>query len=116
MARQGKDTAGEVKMMVDSINRKMTSVEEALYQTKAKSEQDVLNYPIRLNDQLSGLYSYAASGNYAPTQQAKDAYSFLIAKVDAELNKLKSVINADLPKLNQLIRDKNLPLIGLKKE
>jgi len=30
----------------------MTEVEEALIQTKARSGQDVLNYPIRLNNQL----------------------------------------------------------------
>ena len=116
MGRQGSDTTGEIKLMADSINKKMTGVEEALYQTKAKSEEDVLNYPIRLNDQVSGLYDYAASGNYAPTRQVKEAYSFLSAKVDAELNKLKTVMDVDLPKFNQLIRDKKLPLIGVKKE
>ncbi|MEP6928043.1 MAG: hypothetical protein ABI834_10420 [Ginsengibacter sp.] len=116
MARQGSDTTGAIKSMADSINKKMTGIEEALYQTKAKSEQDVLNYPIRLNDQVSGLYDYAASGNYAPTQQVKEAYSFLSAKVDVELNKLKIIMDVDLPKFNQLIRDKKLPLIGVKKE
>ena len=116
MARQGNDTTGEIKIMADSINKKMTGIEEALYQTKAKSEQDVLNYPIRLNDQVSGLYDYAASGNYAPTQQVKEAYTFLSAKADAELNKLKRIMDVDLPKFNALIREKQLPVIGVKKE
>ena len=116
MARQGSDTAGQIKVAADSINKKINGIEEALYQTKAKSQQDVLNYPIRLNDQVAGLYNYASSGNYAPTQQVKDAYAFLLAKVDAELNKLKSVMEVDLPKFNQLIRDRKLPLIGVKKE
>ena len=116
MARQGSDTAGQIKVAADSINKKINGIEEALYQTKAKSQQDVLNYPIRLNDQVAGLYNYASSGNYAPAQQAKDAYAFLLAKVDAELNKLKSVMEVDLPKFNQLIRDRKLPLIGVKKE
>ncbi len=43
MGRQGSDTAGAIKMMADSINKGMTKIEEALYQTKAKSQQDVLN-------------------------------------------------------------------------
>jgi photosystem II stability/assembly factor-like uncharacterized protein len=116
MALQGKDTVGEIKTMADTINKKMTKIEEALYQTKAKSEEDVLNYPIRLNDQVSGLYSYASSGNYAPTLQVKDAYSFLTAKTDAELDKLKTIFQVDLPKFNALIREKKLPLIGIKKE
>jgi photosystem II stability/assembly factor-like uncharacterized protein len=116
MALQGKDTAGEIKIIADSINKRMTKIEEALYQTKARSEEDVLNYPIRLNDQISALYNYAASGNYAPTQQVKEAYTFLSAKADAELNKLKTIMEVDLPKFNALIREKQLPVIGVKKE
>ncbi|MEO6288352.1 MAG: hypothetical protein ABIO76_00435 [Ginsengibacter sp.] len=116
MARQGRDTTGAIKMMADSINKKMTTIEEALYQTKARSQQDVLNYPIRLNDQISGLYDYASSGNYPPTQQVKEAYKYLAAKADVELNKLKIVLEKDVPKFNELIREKQLPVIGIKKE
>ena len=116
MSRQGSDTVGAIKTMADSINNRMTKIEEALYQTKAKSGQDVLNYPIRLNDQISGLYDYAASGNYPPTQQVKDAYSFLSVKADAELKKLRAIMETDLPKFNALIREKQLPVIGVKKE
>src|ERR1017187_4120567 len=116
MALQGKDTAGEIKTMADSINKRFTKIEEALYQTKAKSEEDVLNYPIRINDQVAGIYDYAASGNYAPTQQVKEAFSFLSAKADAELSELKIIIDTDLPKFNALIREKQLPVIGVEKE
>jgi seryl-tRNA synthetase len=116
MALQGNGTAGEIKTMADSINKRFTKIEEALYQTKAKSEEDVLNYPIRINDQVAGIYDYAASGNYAPTQQVKEAFSFLSAKADAELSELKIIIDTDLPKFNALIREKQLPVIGVEKE
>lgn len=116
MALQGKDTAGEIKVLADSINKRITRVEEALYQTKAKSEQDVLNFPIRLNDKIAGLYSYAASGNYAPTAQVKEAYIYLSAQADIQLNILKTIFNTDVLRLNQLIREKQLPVIGIKKE
>ncbi len=116
MSRQGKDTLGEIKQLSDSINKRMTKVEEALYQTKAKSSQDVLNFPIRLNDKIAGLYSYAASGNYAPTAQVREAYAVLSSQADAELNKLKTIFRVDVPRLNQLIREKQLPVIGVKKE
>jgi photosystem II stability/assembly factor-like uncharacterized protein len=114
MSRTGSDSLKEIKTMADSINKSMTRIEEALYQTKAKSGQDVLNYPIRLNDQVSGLYDYAASGNYAPTQQVKEAYSFLSAKADVELSKLKAIMDVDVAKFNELIRQKQLPVIGVK--
>ena len=116
MALQGKDTAGQLKIMADSINKKMTKVEEALYQTKSKSGQDVLNYPIRLNDKIAGLYNYAESGNYAPTAQVKEAYADLSAQADVQLNILKNIMQVDVPKFNQLIREKQLPVIGVKSE
>ena len=112
----GKDCPKDVKQAADTINKQMTSIEEALHQTKAKSGQDVLNFPIRLDDKISGLYNFAASGNSAPARQVKDSYAELSAQADVQLNKLKKIMSEDLPAFNQLIRDKALPLIGVKKE
>jgi hypothetical protein len=36
----------------------MTAIEETLYQTKAKSVQDVY-FPIKLNDKLGGVFDVA---------------------------------------------------------
>jgi photosystem II stability/assembly factor-like uncharacterized protein len=115
-SRLGKDLPKDVKQLADSINKQMTTVEETLYQTKARSGQDVLNYPIRINDKLGGIFDVAASGNTAPSRQVKDAYNDIAAQADAALTKLKKVLDQDVPVLNELIRQKTLPVIGLKKE
>jgi photosystem II stability/assembly factor-like uncharacterized protein len=111
------DTSGtrDIKKMADSIQQQLTAVEEALYQTKSKSGQDVLNFPIRINDKLAGLYGVAASGYNAPSKQAREAYAELAGQADAEMGKLKKVMTADLSRLNQLIYEKQLPAIGIKK-
>ncbi len=114
--RLGKDCPKEVKEMMEAVGKKLTGVEETLHQTKAKSSQDVLNYPIRLDDKLSGLYDNAASGNGAPSKQVKEAYAVIGGLIDVELNKLKTIMNEDLPKLNQLIHEKAIPVIGVKKD
>ena len=114
--KQGKGCPKEIKQQADSINKQMTVVEEALHQTRAKSGQDVLNYPIRLDDKISGLYDFAASGNSAPARQVKDAYAELSAQADLQLNKLKKIIEEDLVKLNDMIREKALPVIGVRKD
>lgn len=108
------DTVKDVFALMDSIDKRMTSVEEALHQTKAKSGQDVLNYPIRLDDKLSGLYGNAQAGNGALAKQMKEAYIVIGGQIDVQLNLLNKIMNTDLEKLNQLIRDKNLPVIGIK--
>jgi photosystem II stability/assembly factor-like uncharacterized protein len=114
--KQAKDYPKEIKQQADTINKQMTLIEEALHQTKAKSGQDVLNYPIRLDDKLSGLYDFAASGNAAPAKQVKDAYAELSAQINVQLDKLKKILDVDVPQLNQMIREKVLPVIGLKKD
>ena len=112
--RQGKDIPAEVKKMADSITKQLTSIEETLYQTKAKSFQDVLNYPIRLNDKLSGVYDAANSGYFAPSKQVQDVYTELARQADKELENLKKVNTESIPAFNQLVREKSLPVIKIK--
>ena len=115
-ARAGKEMPKEIKQQIDTINKQMTVVEEALHQTKAKSGQDVLNFPIRLDDKLSGVYDAVAAGTSAPSKQAKEAYTDLASLIDVQLNTLKKIMSDDVAKLNLLIREKAVPVIGLKKE
>ena len=77
--------------LADSINKQLTAIEETFYQTKAKSGQDVLNYPIRLNDKLSGLFDAANSGNMTPSRQVKDVFADLSKQCDEQLAKLKKI-------------------------
>jgi hypothetical protein len=112
--RQGKDMPKEVKTQCDTINKQLTAIEEALYQTKAKSGQDVLNYPIRINDKLSGVFDAANSGVNAPSQQSKEVYADLSKQADEQLAKLKKIKAIDIPALNKMIQEKSLPVIGVK--
>jgi photosystem II stability/assembly factor-like uncharacterized protein len=111
---QGKDVPADVKTLADSIHKKLNNIEETLYQTKAKSSQDVLNYPLKLNDKLSGLFDVANSGQIAPSKQVQDVYKDLLTHIDIELAKFKVVKEKDVPSFNELVRQKSLPVIGLK--
>ena len=114
--RMGKGIPKEIKAQIDTINKQMTAVEELLHQTKAKSGQDVLNFPIQLDDKLSSLYRAAGAGQSAPSAQAKAAYAELSVLIDAQLSKLKKIMSDDVSKLNQMIHEKTLPVIGVKSE
>jgi photosystem II stability/assembly factor-like uncharacterized protein len=106
--------AKESKAVVDAANaldKKMTAIEEALYQTKNKSSQDPLNYPIRLNDKLAGVGDSAATGANAPTAQQIAVRDELMVKIDAQLASLKAVFDTDLPAFNKLVRDQNVPAV-----
>ena len=104
----------ELKQAADTIVKQLTKIEEALYQTKSKSGQDVLNFPIRLNDKLAGLYGVASSGQNPPSQQAKEAFADLGGQSDVQLAKLKAIMDVDLKQLNKMINEKQIPVIGVK--
>ena len=107
-------TTKDIKKIADSVNKQMTTVEEALYQTKSKSGQDVLNFPIRLNDKLAGLYGVVSSGQIAPSKQALESFVEMGGQVDAQLKKLKNIMDTDIKNFNKMINDKQLPVIGVK--
>jgi photosystem II stability/assembly factor-like uncharacterized protein len=111
VSRQGKDVPKDVKSFADSIQKKMTAVEETLYQTKAKSFQDVLNYPIRLNDKLAGVFRTANSGYFAPSKQSREVYAELKQQADAALAKLKEIKEKDIAAFNKMVREKELPVV-----
>jgi hypothetical protein len=114
VSKQGKDCPKEIKQMSDSLSKELTAVEEKLHQTKAKSGQDVLNYPIRLDDKLGGVYDMVSSGNMAPSKQARDVYAELAVQVDAEMSKLKGILDGGIKSFNKLVREKELPTVVIK--
>ena len=108
--------AKNIKTAADTITRQLTGIEEALYQTKSKSGQDVLNFPIRLNDKLAGIFDVASSGENTPSKQAREAFADLSAQSDQQLKKLEHLMTTEIPALNKLILNSQVPAIGIPKE
>jgi hypothetical protein len=109
-------TEKPVRKLTDSLIRELTSIEEALYQTKSKSGQDMLNFPIRINDKLSGVYGIASGGNAVPSKQVREVFDMLRAQADRQLARLNAVIQSGLPAINKLIYEKQIPVIGVKEK
>tara|TARA_B110000046_G_scaffold185695_2_gene228661 strand:+ start:9988 stop:13095 length:3108 start_codon:yes stop_codon:yes gene_type:complete len=97
----------------DALVKDMTKIEEALYQTKSKSGQDPLNFPIRLNNKLAHLNSLTRIGNYAPTQQAIDFKKDIVKDIDLELKNLYLLFDNGVRELNQKVKESNIDLIQL---
>jgi len=112
-----KRVGGQSKPIADagaSLNKKLTEVEEALYQTKNQSSQDPLNFPIRLNNKLAALGGVVARSETPPNDQSYAVYEELSAQIDAQLQRLAQIMKTDLPAFNQLVRDQNIPAIVVK--
>lgn len=91
------------------IEKRLTAIEETLYQTKAKSSQDVLNFPIRLNNKLAALAGNAGFGDNRPTDSTIEYKKEIVRQIDAELSSLKQVITDDVKRYNELLEQKKIP-------
>ena len=97
-----------------ALNKNLTSIEETLYQTKNQSNQDPLNYPIRLNNKLAALGGVVGSADVAPNAQSYAVYDEVVTQIDAQLQKLAQVMKTDVAAFNQLVRDQNIPAVVVK--
>ena len=111
-----KDMAGsdQLEEASKALLEKMKTIEETLYQTKNQSRQDPLNFPIRLNNKLAAVKGTVQRGEYPPTDQQIDVKDELIDSINVELEKLQELLDNEIPSLNQMAKDLNLPAIYLK--
>ncbi len=107
------DKYPEVQSTINDIISRITLVEEKLYQTKNRSGQDPLNFPIRLNNKLAHLTSVASVGNFKPTDQMYNVRDELIGLIDVELKMWNNIKENDLVKLNSTILENNIQLITI---
>ena len=105
-----------IKSSASALIDKLTAIEEALYQTRNQSAQDPLNFPIRLNNKLAALAGNASVGNYRPTDQHLAVRNNLVGQIDAELASLRMILAEEVPALNALVREANIPAISLEEE
>jgi hypothetical protein len=47
----------------------------------------------------------------APSKQAREVYAELAVQVDAEISKLKSLLDSGLKAFNKLVRERELPTV-----
>ncbi|MCL5288723.1 MAG: glycosyl hydrolase, partial [Acidobacteria bacterium] len=109
------DKAKDLLAQADAVEKKLAPIEQELYQTKAQSGQDLLNWPIQLNNKLVALAGVVESADTAPTQQSYDVFKYLTGKLDPVMAKWKDVRDKDVPALNKQARDVELPAVTLVK-
>jgi photosystem II stability/assembly factor-like uncharacterized protein len=85
---------------IATLTQKLTAVEEAIYQTQNRSGQDPLNYPIRLNDKLAGVFSNVSGGDFRPTDQARQVFDLLSRQLAEQETILKRLLDVDLAAVN----------------
>ncbi len=109
------ELAKPVIKKMETIDSCLSVIEKTLYQTQNKSGQDPLNFPIRLNDKLAGVYGLTAMSEDKPTDQAVKVADELIGQIDQQLKAYQKITENELKELNALIRSSQLDVLTPKK-
>jgi hypothetical protein len=105
---------GRIAQLADSLKGRLSAVEAEIYQVKNRSSQDPLNYPIRLNNKIAALAGVVASADAAPTDQSLQVFEQLAAALQLQLDRLKAILDADVPAFNKLVKDSDVPAVILR--
>ena len=83
-------------------------IEKALYQTRNRSNQDPLNFPIRLTNKLAHLNSLAGMGDFKPTDQQLAVKKELTAEIIKQLQAFDTMIDDEVKTFNRAFNEQNL--------
>jgi hypothetical protein len=106
--RMSKSSTATVASAGDSAIRALRGVEEALYQTRNRSGQDPLNFPIRLNNRIAAVGRSVETGEARPTASSHVVFAELSAELDAELRRLDQVMAGEVANFDRVARANGL--------
>ena len=98
----------ELVEKADTLSAQFSDIEKALYQTKNRSGQDPLNFPIKLTNKLAHLNSLVSMDDFPPTTQDIAVKNELTRQIDAELIKFDKLVSEEIKMFNAAFNTKQL--------
>jgi len=105
------------KPLIDSakaLDKTMTAVEEKLMQTKSKSSEDPLNFPVKLDDRMGALGGAVESADAAPTEQDYAVFDLVNKELEQALTEWRDLRAHDLAAFNAQAAKAGVAVIGVK--
>ncbi len=75
-----------------ALMKKLTAVEEELYQTKNRASEDPLNYPIKLNNKLAHVLGVVEGSDNAAHAQSYMVYEDVATQTNVQLRALNTLL------------------------
>ena len=110
----GKDE--KVKELVEKaeeLKESLSEIEKTLYQTKNKSNQDPLNFPIKLTNKLGHLNSLVTMGDFPPTSQDIAVQQELSKQIEKQLKTFDALIDKEIQGFNTSFNEMKLNYLFL---
>ncbi len=112
--RLGKTKDARVAAAGDALKKKLSAVEEELYQVKNRSNQDPLNFPIKLNNRLASLRRSVETGDAPPTDASYVVFKEESALVDQQLGMLEETLQTELAAFNEQLKRVRLEAVTVR--
>jgi hypothetical protein len=115
IAGRAEDVDADTPLLIaqaESIREQLKAIEEALIQTKSKSPQDPLNFPVMLNDKLAALV-YTVESSFEPTDSSRRVLDRLSGIAREKLADLDRVLAEDVSAFNDLAAEVRVPAVVL---
>lgn len=88
----GDDVGGDVRAAGEDAGWQLMIIEEKLIQFRAKATQDLINYPVRLNDKLSTLFTLVEFSDSPPAAQDYELFDELKERIVEVVDELDDFI------------------------
>jgi len=98
------------KPIIDSL----TAVEDALHNSKIKAGEDDLRFPMRLEEKLGAVNAAIIGTDTKPTAAMYESFNSLSARIDVQLQKLKAIIDKQIPAFNEAAKARQKAVIDVK--
>jgi photosystem II stability/assembly factor-like uncharacterized protein len=98
------------KMIIDSMN----AVKNELFDVKILSDEDNLRFPVKLEEKIATLNYELQSADAKPTASMYTVYNSLSTQIDAQLVKLKNILDNYVPEFNKIATGVQKPPLDAK--
>ncbi|WP_421808265.1 WD40/YVTN/BNR-like repeat-containing protein [Flagellimonas sp.] len=96
-----------------SLKEDFGSVEKALYQTQNRSNQDPLNFPIRLTNKLAHLNSLVSLDDFPPTEQDIAVKNEMTQKINEQLRTFDNLMDKEISTFNEEFNQLKLDYLSI---
>jgi photosystem II stability/assembly factor-like uncharacterized protein len=99
--RVDKSKNSRLKEIGDLVAKHLTAIEEEIYQVRNRSNQDPLNFPIKINNRLAALRRSVETGDNQPTDGSYEIFKMLSADLQKQLDAFEGIAKGDLSSFNK---------------
>jgi hypothetical protein len=110
----GDAAAQPVLTAATAIDHKADVIENVLYQSQAKTNEELLNFPTELNSKIAYLEDEVDYGDGAPTVQFQQMAQEYLQQLQQQLTAWRQLKQTGLAALNRQMEQDHVPVIYVK--